>query len=174
MRTSPPFLIAPRQIPAADAPLGMDPLSSHPGAKVKDVLAPLAWSQTKGARRTTVVPDVRPASRMKAAARSVDDLPERILPADLAVDELEQVAAAHLNGFACSPPAPKRPFGDGAVTTQPVVVVAVVDVRNAVEPGLDPFSNLLLADQSLSRTQSSAKKDMIASTSWSLNASRKA
>jgi hypothetical protein len=64
-----------------------------------------------------------------------------------------------------------------------VPIVAVPDVRDAVEPRLDPGADLRLADQppaarlgtrGMSKTQSSVKKDMIASTSWALNASRNA
>jgi hypothetical protein len=105
--------------------------------------------------------------RMEAAARSVDDLPEGILAADLPVDELEQVASAHLNGLACPLRPAKRPLRDAAVTADPVGVVAVVDVRNPVEPGLDPFPNLRLptsrrppgpGPRGMSRTQSSVRR----------------
>jgi hypothetical protein len=79
---------------------------------------------------------------------------------------LPSLAPADLDGLPCSLRATERPLGHGAVTADPVAVVAVVDVGNAVEPRLDPFPDLLPAYQ--------PKKDMIASTSWALNASRKA
>ena len=58
-----------------------------------------------------------------------------------------------------------------------------MDVRNAVEPRLESVPDLLLTDQAVaagrgprgvSKTQSSLKNDMIASTSWALNASSSA
>ena len=41
----------------------------------------------------------------------------------------------------------ERPLGHGAVAADPVAVVAVVDVGNAVEPRLDPLPDLLPAHQ---------------------------
>jgi hypothetical protein len=60
-----------------------------------------------------------------------------------------------------------RPFGNGAITARPVAVVAVVDVRNPVEPRLNPLPDLCLptsrsppgaGPRGMSRTQSSVKK----------------
>src|SRR5215207_9347467 len=90
--------------------------------------------------------------------RSVDDLPERVLAADLAVCELEQVAPAHLDGLSRDPGAADRPLRHTAVTACPVAVVAVADVRNPVEPRLDPFPNLLPADHALSSRRRPARR----------------
>jgi hypothetical protein len=67
-----------------------------------------------------------------AAVVSVDDLPERVLPADLAVGELEEVAAADLDVFPRCLGAGDRPLRYATVTAAPVVVRrgAAVDLRS--------------------------------------------
>jgi hypothetical protein len=72
----------------------------------------------------------------------VGDRPERVLAGDLAVDELEQVATAHLDALARHLRAAECPLGYSAVTPDPVAIVAVVEVRDAVEPRLEPFTDL--------------------------------
>ena len=76
--------------------------------------------------------------RIGGGAVSVDDLPEGVLATDPVVRELEQVAAAHLDGFARDLGATDRPFGYAAITACPMAIVAVVDIWNPVESGLDP------------------------------------
>ncbi len=78
---------------------------------------------------------------------SVDDLPERILAADSAVDELEKITPSDFDGLAGQLRAAEGPLRHGAITADPVAAVAVVDVRNAVEPRLDPCPHLLAAHQ---------------------------
>src|SRR4029079_2851191 len=82
-----------------------------------------------------------------AGHTSIDHLPEGVLAADLVAVELEQVAAAHLDGLTVQLSAANRPLGYAAVTARPVALVAVADVRDPIEPRLDPFSDLLLTDQ---------------------------
>src|SRR3954454_15593256 len=83
----------------------------------------------------------------EAAVVSVDDLPEGVLTADLAVAELEDVAPADLDVLPRQLGPADRPLRYPAVTACPVAVVAVLDVRDPVEPRLDPFPNPLPADQ---------------------------
>ena len=114
---------------------------------------PDRWPRGPGTGRAGAALGNRSRARSAAHRRgrpglaAVDDLPEGILPSDLPVRELEQVTPAHLDGLARSLSPANRPLGDAAVTAEPVGVVAVVDVRNPVEPGLNPLPNLLLAHQ---------------------------
>src|SRR4051812_27493429 len=92
-----------------------------------------------------------------AAVLSLDDLPEGVLAADLAVGELEEVAPAHLDVLPGQLSAADRPLRDPAVTARPVALVAVLDVRDPVEPRLDPFAHLLLADQAAPSRRGTAR-----------------
>src|SRR4051812_9728556 len=87
----------------------------------------------------------QPRGALWAGHPSFQDLPEGVLAADPPVDELEQVTPAHLDAFPGSLGAAERPLGDAAVTTGPMPVVAVVDVRDTLEPRCDPSPDLLLA-----------------------------
>src|SRR4051794_27994791 len=100
-------------------------------------------------RTTQSVPRAHrsPSARLKRASSVVDDLPERVLPADLAVGELEEVTSADVDVLARHLCPADRPLRDAAVTAGPVAVVAVVDVGDAVEPRLDPCADRLPAGQ---------------------------
>src|SRR3954463_9348340 len=87
------------------------------------------------------------ALHRSAAVQSANDLPEGVLAADLAVTELEQIAPAYLDGLACDLRAADRPLRDSLIAADPVAIVAVPDVRDPLESGLDSRSNLVLAHQ---------------------------
>src|SRR5215213_10528538 len=83
----------------------------------------------------------------KAAVVSVDDLPEGVLPADLAVGELKEVAPADLDALPRRLGAADRPLRYAAVTAGPMAIIAVVNIGDPIEPGLDARPNLLFADE---------------------------
>src|SRR6187397_368470 len=96
-------------------------------------------------------------ARLSTGSRLLDDLPERVLAADPAVGELEEVAAADLDGLSRALGAADRPLRYPAVTAGPVAVVAVVDVGDPVEPRLDPLPDLVGADQPAPSRRRSAR-----------------
>src|SRR4051812_2110611 len=96
------------------------------------------------ARRAAGTPRV---DRAAGAPRSLHDLPERVLPADPAAGELEEVAPADLDRLAGPLRAADRPLRDAAVPADPVAVVAVVDIGDAVEARLDPRPDLIATHQ---------------------------
>src|SRR3954451_6704320 len=90
-------------------------------------------------------------------ALSVDDLPEGVLTADLAVGELEEVAAADFDGLPGRLGTADRPFGHAAVAARPMAVILVPDVGNPVEPRLDPRPDLVPAGHSTPSRPGSAR-----------------
>jgi hypothetical protein len=110
----------------------------------------------------------------------LDHLPVGVLPNDVSLVERPQVAAAKLQSLALSRRAGERPLGDAPVAAYDVRVFPVVDVGYAREASSNALAYLLLPYESpsagigasASQTQSSAKKDITASASWRLNASR--
>src|SRR5688572_20294685 len=76
---------------------------------------------------------IRSAPLRGGAGSSVDDLPERVLAADPAAGELEQVAPAHLDRLARRLGPADRPLGSAAVAACPVAIMLVADVRDPVE-----------------------------------------
>src|ERR1700754_2521764 len=73
----------------------------------------------------------------------LDDLPVRVLANDLAVRELEQVAAADLDPLAVRARAGQEPLRAAAVAGEPVARVAVVDVRDAGEAAGETLTHAL-------------------------------
>ena len=120
--------------------------------------------------------DISVALRVRAEIRLwVADLPEAVLADDGAVlRERPQVAAADVDPLACGRRPADGPLGGSATAAREVIVVPVVDVWDALEPGGESAPDLVLAHEPGpppvrtsrdSKTQSSANLDMIASRS---------
>jgi hypothetical protein len=62
-----------------------------------------------------------------------ENLPERILARNLAIDELEQIDTPHSERRERHWGARECPFRDSEITTDPMRILAIVHVRDAFE-----------------------------------------
>src|SRR4051812_15763111 len=85
--------------------------------------------------------------RVRARGLPLHELPVGVLADDLAVPELEQVAAAHLDALAVRAGAGQEPLGAAAIAGEPVPGVAVADVGDAGEAARESLAHALAALQ---------------------------
>jgi hypothetical protein len=63
----------------------------------------------------------------------LDDLPVRVLPEDLPVAKLPVVASPHSNSTSLWRRASQKPLGNAQIASDPVSIIAVVDVWETLE-----------------------------------------
>jgi hypothetical protein len=76
-----------------------------------------------------------------------DDLPVGVFPYHLAVPELKKVATSNSYLLARRARARQEPLGNTSITTYPVAVFTVMNVRNSAEARGQSLANLVLANE---------------------------
>ena len=80
----------------------------------------------------------------------LDHLPVRVLPNDFIVSKLVVIASADSDRHSIASGASKQPFRKDHVSTDPMSVIAVVNVGKTVEACRQPLSNRRFAYEALS------------------------
>lgn len=75
-----------------------------------------------------------------------DDLPVRVFSDYLAVPELKKVATSNSELLACRARARQEPLGNTSITTCPVAVFTVMNVRDPAESSGQALADLVLAN----------------------------
>jgi hypothetical protein len=84
------------------------------------------------------------ARKIRRTCQSLKYLPERILADDFSLGELKQINPPYFDVLSCRGCAGKCPFRDSEITTDPVLIVSIMHIRNPFKSFCQTCPNLLL------------------------------